>query len=152
MKRRITLSIALTLSLVALSLASSDSTAQAQQQQQQRFKADTGVVAVGPNQTLRLTVVGDFNDDGLISVRFRRVGYVEADNVYKIAAQDVTGSVRLMPGEAASFDIPASFLGGIYVGVRGVVETNGRDARVTAHIIDRVTGQVNSVLIGLLLP
>ena len=141
-----TLSIALALSVVALSLVSYDSTARAQQRRM--FRVDTGMVTLGPNQVLRLAVSGDFNDDNPISVRFRRTGYVEADNVYKIAAQNVTDPVRLMPNEAASIDITRSFLGGVYAdGVRGVVETNHPGARVTAQIIDATTGQTKIIAI-----
>ena len=147
MKRRMTLSLALALSVISLALASFDSTARAQQRRV--FRADTGMIMIGPNQVLRLTVVsGDFNPDNDISVRFRRMGYVEADNVYKVAAQNVTGPVRLMPGEAASLDITRLFLGGVYAdAVRGVVESNRPGARVTVQIIDETTGETQIIVI-----
>jgi hypothetical protein len=53
--------------------------------------------------------------------------------------------MTLMPGEAASYDIPASFLGGVYVGVRGVVVSNRQDVIVTVSIIDSVTGELRGV-------
>ena len=149
MHRRIALSIALALSVALLSLMSSGSTAQAQQQI--RFRADTGLFTLGQNQVLRLTAVFDFNNDGDVAgadfarVRFRRMKYVEADNVYQVAAQDVTDPVTLRPGEAASIVTdnvdPDEFLG------RVVVESNRRNVRATATIINTLTGETASHII-----
>ena len=78
MKRRMTLSIALTLSVVALLLASSDSTAQPKPGI--RRVADTGIVSLGPNQVLRLTLFGDATGDRQVDaadyVVFRRMEYI----------------------------------------------------------------------------
>ena len=54
MKRRIALSIALVLSIVSVSLMSSDSTANAARPQ--TYVADTGMITLGANQLLRITV------------------------------------------------------------------------------------------------
>lgn len=153
MKRKITLSIALALSIVLLSLMSSDSTAKAEPPQ--RFRADTGLVTLGPNQVLRMAIAGDFNGDGDVGgadLIFRRIGYIEQDNIYGVASQDTTDPIRLRSGEGASIDINP----GQFDAVRGVVAgnyigTNLRGARVTVQIIDGDTGEVES-LMALLVP
>ena len=140
MKRKIILSIALVLSVVLVSLMSSDSTAKAQQQN--RFRADTGIVTLGgPNQILRVTVVGalDLND---LFIRLNRQSFTQDvcnGGVCKltVASQSTSAPILLMPGEAASFDIPNTAFG-----VRAVIESNRRDVRANAMIIDSVTGEV----------
>ena len=154
MKRKIILSIALVVSIVLVSLTSSDSTAKAQQQN--RFKADTGIVTLGPNQILRI-VVDPTDPSENTFLRFRQMGYMQSTcsgGVCKlaVASQNTSAPITLMPGETATFDIPSSFLGGVSVAVRGVVESNNRDVRVNAMIIDNATGEVLSVLIALIIP
>jgi hypothetical protein len=149
MKRRIALSIALVVSVVLVSLASSDSTAQAQQGI--RRVADTGIVSLGPNQELRLTVMGDFNADGQVDaadyVLFRRMEYGQetcnSDGVCKlvVTSQTTTNPIRLRPGEAVSFTcIPGSVFG-----VRVVVESNRR-ARVLGIVFDTSTQRVVAII------
>jgi hypothetical protein len=146
MKRRITLSIALVLTTTILSLMSSDSTAQTQQSQ--RFKADTGIVTLGPNQVLRVWVwLGEtyvIGEPGPINtyVRFGRVEYTQSvcnGGVCKhtIASQTVSNPITLTTGEAASSDIPNTTFG-----VRGMVLSNSRDVKVNVMIIDSATGNV----------
>ena len=142
MKRRITLSIALALSVVLVSLMSSDSTAKAQPGGLRRI-ADTGIVTLGPNQILRLTVVGTGFGNNPDNLCFRRVEYGEgtcnSDGVCKhaISSQIESAMIPLVRGEGASFDIPRTAFG-----VRGVVLSNNRNTRVTAMIIDTTTGEV----------
>lgn len=148
MKRRIILSIALALSVVLVSLMSSDSRVEAQQQQ--RFRADSGIITLGPNQILRVTVMGalDLND---LYFRVNRQSYTQgtcdSGGVCKhtIASQTTSNPIMLMPGEAALFDIPASFLGGVFIGVRGVVLSNSRNVRVTGIVFDTSTQRVVSL-------
>ena len=105
--------------------------------------ADTGILSLGQNQVLRVRVAaGDLDGDHIVS--FKRMGYMEQDNLYKVVAQDATNPVTLKAGEGASIDIPPAFLGGVFVGVRGVVYVGGsrRDVQVTAQIINTVTGEV----------
>ena len=147
MKRRIALSIALALSVALVSLTRSDSTAQAQQRGRS-FSLDTGIVPLGQSQVLRVTVAtGDINGDGPVSIRFRQVGYTQgacSDGVCKlnVASQTTSAPVMLGNGEGASIDIPASFQGGVFVGVRGVVLSNRRNVRVTAIVFDTSTQRV----------
>lgn len=144
MKRRLTLSIAFALSVVLVSLTSSDRAAQAQQG---LIKIGSGTLTLGPNQKLRLTVApGDVNGDGDIRVRFRQTGYRETDFLLRVVAESTTNPIRLMPNQAASFDINRDQ----FDAVSGIVlvNRNGTGAartRVTVHIIDTTTGEVNSV-------
>ncbi len=139
MKRRITLSIALALCVVLVSLMSSDRAAKAEPPQ--RFSADTGIVMSGPGQIVRLTVAKGFgnNPDNICIVA---IGYGQGtcngDGVCKHAVTSQTRSdVTLMRGEGASFDIPNTAFG-----VRGVVLSNSRKARVNALIINSATNEV----------
>ena len=146
MKRRITISIALALSVALLSLMSSDSTAKAQPGGLRRI-ADTGIVTLGPNQILRLTVVGTGFGNNPDNLCFRRVDYGEgtcnADGVCKhaISSQIESAPITLMRGEGASIDFRQCIFP-LCGGVRGVVLSNSRNVRVRASIIDNITGKV----------
>lgn len=138
MKRRITLSIALALSVMLLSLASSDSTTKAQGNRFYRF--DTGVVALGPNQTLRVTVnLGAGNDN--FNVRFRRQTFRNGgsypNGVALLTLNDEHQSplMTLAPNEGASLDVMAEW-------GRAEVLTNKPNVRVNAQNIDTDTGRV----------
>ncbi len=147
MKFRKTLSIAIVLSIVLVSLMSSDSTAKAQN----RIKAvaDTGMVTLGPNQVLRLSVVSVDGElgGGIYGIRFRQVSYTQGicngDGVCKqsVASQSTSDPMTLMPGEAATFDIPNTAFG-----VRGIVETNRRNVRVLAIVFDTSTQTIKDTM------
>lgn len=139
-KRSITLTVAL--AVVLLSLASSDSISQAQQRR--LFQWDTGVVSLGPNQVLR--IVGDWNGDGDTTVGFREIKYAKGacnGTVCKLITLSSTtsGPHTLAAGEAISLDLVASTYG------RGIVTSNRRDMRVTASIINTMTGETTSHII-----
>jgi len=144
MKRRITFSIALALSLIFLTLVSSHYETRAQRQQ--RFAVDTGVINLGPNQALRLTIVGPVavvNPDHHI-LEFRRMTYTENNCSGSVCKQNVasvwnSGAVTLMPGEASS----ATFAGGT---VRGIILIDSPNLQVNALIIDSATGQTMSLV------
>jgi hypothetical protein len=147
MKRRTALLIALVSSLILVSLASSDSTVMAQQGGMQRI-ADTGVLSLGQNQILRVTALyGDFTNDSPIRIRFGRMEYMQAacnsDGVCKqtVSSQVISNPITLMPGEAASLELVATTYG------RGIVFSNSRNVRVTAAIINTVTGETTSHII-----
>jgi len=149
MKRRITLSIALALSIISVTLMSSDRTAQAQSQVS--FFADTGVIKLGPNQILRITLESSTGD---ILIKFRRFGYEQAicsgDGICRltVVSQTTSNPIMLMPGEAASMDLapmPNSS------GVRGVVLSNRREIKVNAMIVNTATGQVEGLLLDVIL-
>lgn len=153
MKRRIALSLALVLSVVFVSLISSESTTQAQQRSA-RFRFDTGVVALGPQQVLRLTV--DWGDgktevvDAADYVLFRRMEYGQetcgSNGICKLteASQTTSNPIRLGPGEAVSY---TNSPGGGLPGVRIVAVTNRRSVRATAAIVNVITGETTTHII-----
>jgi hypothetical protein len=138
MKRSISITIVTALTLMMVSLISSDSTANAAPPP--IFRADTGLIIPGPHQKVRLTISG-FGED-LLRVQFRQINYSqEVCNgglcKHNISSQTTSDLITLMPGEAASFDIPNTAFG-----VRGVVVSNRRNVRATAAIIDTITGEL----------
>lgn len=142
MKRSIALAVALAVSAILLSLVSSDSVSQAQQRK--LFQWDTGVVALGPNQVLRL--VGDWNGDGDTTVGFREIKYGPGacnGTVCKLITLSTatSGPHTLASGEAIALDLVATTYG------RGIITSNRRDARVTASIINTTTGETTSHII-----
>ena len=146
MKRKITLSIALILSVILVSLISSDSTVWAQPPQ--RFAADTGMVTLGPNQVLRVTVAtGDLNGDDTVNVRLRWIEYTQgvcnSGGVCKhaIESQNTSTPVTLAPGEVVSFDHIGNFNF-----LRGVVLSNSRKLRVNAIVFDTSTQRVVAMI------
>src|SRR5436190_20480509 len=127
MKQRITLSIVLVVSLASLSLPFFATTTQAQQLSV-KARFDTGVITLGPQQILRLTLTGDADAvvDAADYVLFRRMNYGQescgSDGVCKlvVTSQTASNQIRLAPGEAASF---TSIRGSVF-GVRVVAESN----------------------------
>ena len=140
MKRSIAFTIALAVSLFSLSLLSSDSTARAQKQNKSTW--DTGVVTLGPNQLLRITVVNRGKADS--GVRFGKTEYSQGacnGGVCKleIINEQGTPAITLSPGEAASMDIPNTSFG-----VRGTAFTAGDDLWIVMQIVETTTGKVVS--------
>jgi signal recognition particle receptor subunit beta len=152
MKRRITLSIALVVSVVLVSLMSSDSTAKAQNQT--RSVWDTGVITLGANQTLRVTVVQTGSGTDNTRVSFRKMQYstgtCNADGVCKHSTATASDyETNLVAGEAAS--VVMEFPGNTFAGVRAMVSSNSRNMKVNVLIIDTITGEVLSygdVIVG----
>ena len=112
---------------------------------------DTGIVALGPNQKLRITVNGGSGNDA-ITVRFRQMSYTQGTcngSVCKLVLSSLTASdsITLTTGEAAFYFILTTG-----DAVRAVVSSSSPNARVTVQIINTNTGEVNAVLIGLLVP
>jgi hypothetical protein len=144
MKRRMTLTLMLTTSLL-LSLVSFTA---AQGPQRLKPVDDTGVITLGTNDMLRLTVaVGDVNGDGC-AVQFRQAAYVQGgvnNGVYKLmlTSQSTSPRITLMPGEAASIDIDSYSWG-----VRAMVFSDNPNVKVNAMIIDKTTGNIIGVLMG----
>ena len=151
MKQRITLSIALVVSLASLSLPFFVTTTQAQQAST-KARFDTGVVTLGPQQVLRLTVDwGDGKPDAVDAadyVLFRRMEYgqtCDSDGVCKlvVTSQTTTNPIRLRPGEA----VHTSSSGGGFPGIRIVALSNRHSVRATATIINSITGETTSHII-----
>lgn len=143
MKRSIASIITLAVSVGLLLLASSDSTTQAQLRGK-LFHWDTGVVALGPNQVLR--IVGDWNGDGDTTVGFREIKYGQGACNGAVCKLVVIGTTTTSPqkvpaGEAIALDLIATTYG------RGILTSNRRDLRVTASIINTTTGETTSHII-----
>ena len=146
MKRKIALTMALVLGSLLVSLTSSDSTARAQQTA--KFRADTGIVKLGPNQVLRVTATGETDGADLLAVRFRRMQYEQGTctgGVCKLASVTdlVIDPITLMRGEGASMDLAQAG----FDGVRIVVQGNRRHVRATAMIVNTLTGETTSHII-----
>ena len=114
--------------------------------QQTRPKAafDTGVVTLGPNQILRITVNGQGGND-TITVGFRRMSYSQGacnGGVCRLSLndEDQFPVFTLAPGEAASFDIPNTAFG-----VRGLLLSGDQNVRVTAQIVNTATGDIVAI-------
>lgn len=145
MKRKITL-IALVVGGVLVSLMSFDATAWAQQRM--RFRADTGIVKLGPNQVLRVTATADVDGNDFLALRFRRMQYAQGTcdgEVCKLGSVTdlILDPITLMPGQGASMDLSQ----GGFNGVRIVVQSNRRNVRATAMIVNTVTGETTSQII-----
>ena len=144
MKRYIALALA-TLSLILVALLSSNSSVGAQQTRR-LVTFDTGVVTLGPNQILRLTITGDFNNDGDVTVGFRGIKYAQGacgGGVCQLvnAGTTATGPFTLAAGEAVSHELVATTYG------RGIVSSNQKNVRVTASIVNTLTGDTTSHII-----
>jgi hypothetical protein len=127
----------------------------ARAQERRKTVADTGIITLGrPNQVLRITLnVGQGQDD-MITVRFRQLGYQMAatsgDDVITINTmrfQDTTDPITLAPGEAASIDIDRDDT--FIWGVRGIVLSSSQNVHVNASIVNKETGNIIAVLMGL---
>lgn len=144
MKRNITLALA-ALGLILVLLWSFDSAVRAQQTRK-IVTFDTGVVTLGPNQMLRVTIVGDFNNDGDTTVGLRGIKYAQGacgGGVCQLVntGATATGPYTLAAGEAVSLELVATTYG------RGIVSSNRQNVRVTAAIIDTLTGDTTSHII-----
>ena len=135
--------ITLAVSVILLLLVSSDSTTQAQLRGK-LFHWDTGIVALGPNQVLRIT--GDWNGDGDTTVGFREIKYGQGacnGAVCKLVVISTTtsGPVTVPAGEGISLDLVATTYG------RSTVTANRGDVQMTASIINTLTGETVSHII-----
>jgi len=144
MKRYIALALAAS-SLILVALLTSNFSVGAQQTRR-LVTFDTGVVTLGPNQILRLTLTGDFNSDGDVTVGFRGIKYAQGacgGGVCQLtnAGATATGPFTLAAGEAVSLDLVATTYG------RGIVSANQKNVRVTASIVNTLTGDTASHII-----
>lgn len=131
---------------VLVSLMSSDSTSRAQQRA--KFRADTGIVTLGPNQVLRVTATADVDGADFLALRFRRMQYSQGlcgPEVCKLGSVTdlILDPITLMSGEGASMDLAQ----GGFKGVRIVVQSNQRNVQATAMIVNTLTGETTSHII-----
>jgi hypothetical protein len=140
MKRRIVLTIGLAITLISLSLVGSGSSARAQKQN--KYVWDTGVVTLGPNQILRITIaLGDTGTHEVVT-RFRSVQYTPDACIggvckHTVVSQTTSAPVSLTQEGGASMDVLVGEDGN---GVRGMVLSNNQNLRVNALIINTLTG------------
>ena len=148
MKRRMPLSLMLTTSML-LWLVSLPATAQAAPPPERFFK-DAGVVTPGLGQLLRITIspstIPNGAGTGAISVRMRWMQYgpqgcsgMPQVCRHMVVSQGATPVETVGPDDAISMDVQGTG------GVRVIVESDSRNARVVVQIIDIATGKVISV-------
>jgi hypothetical protein len=153
MKRKITLSIALALSIVLALMMNSDPSVEAQSQA--RYVASTGIIEPGENQILSLTINGGSGDNA-IAIRFRQTRYLKtncADGIcrYVVESQTTSETMLSAPNQSSKLDVMGNQIGPDRA-VSIEVLSSSKNATATVQISDAATGQVNSVLIALLLP
>ena len=134
MKPKLKLWLAIVFSVVLLPVG-------AQAQSALKPIADTGMITLGPNQVLRVTVAtGDVTGDDVVRVRFRQMEYMEQGNIYRVASSNMAGPLTLTSGEATSIDIPNTGSP-----VRGVVLSNSRSPKVVAIVFDTSTQRIVAI-------
>lgn len=144
MKRRITLSVGLVLGLLMLSQMSSDATAHAQQGGR-RSVTDTGMLTLGLNDVLRLTVTPKDGASGPIVVRFRRIEYSPGNCngggcKHVPTSQTTSDPITLTRSEAASFDIQNTASA-----VRGMVLSSSPNVEVRGVVFDTSTQRISAI-------
>jgi hypothetical protein len=106
------------------------------------YVADTGMITLGPNEFLRLTVTPTGSPRTSLTVTFTAQLTQSVCNggvcTHTVVSQYTTNPVTLMSGQAASHDI---FQPADASAVRGMVTGNSPDMRVNGLIIDSTTGQ-----------
>ena len=108
--------------------------------------ADTDLVTLGGTQILRVTFAGGDGND-MIRVRFRWMQYaaqgcsgMPAVCRHMVVSQGVTPVETLGSDDALSFDLQQ-----IGAGVRVVVESNSRNARVLGVVFDTSTQRIVAI-------
>ena len=139
-----------------------------------KFAADGSIITLAPNQAIHVALGGDFNNDGDVNganfLAFKRLGYIEQENIYKLAAHSASRPLTLTPGKTASLELVATTYGRgtIVLSKNGNLQLNNkvpdfkecsriflgnsRNAQVTVRLIEKAGGQIDGVLIALLLP
>jgi hypothetical protein len=145
MKRKSILSVALALSvivsMVSFPLSVSGATTA------NRFTASTGMIKVGPDQILRISV-GGLQGNDTIQVRFAWMKYMPAgcnnDGVCRhvVQAQGWAGPITLDSNEAASFDTPGE------TEVQALIRVDTTSMRDAARV--RANGEINDSITGAL--
>ncbi len=102
--------------------------------------ADTGMLTLGPNQILRITVSAGLNGDDNTRVRFRQMEYIEQGHIYRVGSANTSTPISLASGEATSMDIP-----NMGPPVRGVVLSSNRNAKVVGIVFDTSTQRIVAI-------
>lgn len=139
MKRRMTLSIVLSMCIGLFAMMSSDSSVKADPVR--TYIADSGLITLGPNQILRVTVADTTSQRSLtvtFNDQFTSATCVGGVCTHTVTSQTTTAPVTLTPGQAASHDIiptPSASA------MRSKVVGNSRNMLVNGLIIDTTTGE-----------
>lgn len=135
---------AIAASLVALAMATAPSSIRAQEPQ--KFRADTGILVLGPHQGLRLAVKGARSGS---VVQFIRQTYEQtacSDGVCKhvVSSEHSTAALTLTQAEGASFDIASTPSA---VEVRVLVVTNDPELAVNAMLCADICSDSQTALL-----
>jgi hypothetical protein len=110
------------------------------------FSIDTGIITLGPSQTLRIVTNNNDPDVGYV-VRFSQMTYSVTSSSgtsrYTRVSQSASDPIPVAPGEGFSIDIGTS------ENLRVVVSSDTPELQVTAQIIDAATGNIIAILLGL---
>ena len=114
MKRRTTILIAIFVSIGLVSLVIMNTPTNAERNR--IYRTNSGIISLGPNQSLRITTVNQ--GDETIRVSFRTLEYSrgncnDAACKLTIASETISDPVTLAPGEGLSADIQNSGVAGI---------------------------------------
>jgi hypothetical protein len=121
-----------------------------------KVMADTGVLALGPDQVLRLTLTSTATKD--IPFRFRRMQYDvpgcdQGVCGYELASSSLTDAQILGPGQAISIELRGGSAGGRIMAL--TLENaliSSFSLRANGEIRDANTNGIIAILIGLLAP
>src|SRR5688500_8591555 len=100
MKQKTNRLIVWTLVLLSITLITLNSSAQ---NRNKHFVADTGVIGLKPNHTLRV-IVTPRSDDQTYRIRFRRCLFTEIGGVFVVNSSQIGPIIVLPPSEARSFE------------------------------------------------
>ena len=153
MKRKITLLSVLAVSITSILLLSSYTGVEAQNQL--RYLGGTGIVMLGENQNMSVTINGGSGNDA-IAFRLRRTVYVKTnctDGVcgYAVESQTTSGTMISAPNQSSKLDLMGNQIGTDRA-VKIEILSSSPKAVVTMQLVDVLTGQVDAVLTALLLP
>ena len=140
MYRRIALTIALAVSVISLSLPGSGSTAQAQGKR--TYVYDSGIILLGVNQKLVVTVAANEDSD----IVFREYAYgINVCNgticKHSVLSENQSNPINLAIGEGASDTVAFS---PTTLGSRITVTSKSPNLTVTSQIIDSLSGAIVS--------
>lgn len=141
MKRRILLTIGIILTVGLIGMTVSDSNVEAQRNRV--FRANAGMVDVGPNQKLFITVAS-LSQNEPVRVRFIKSHYQQlmcngsGMCQYSSDPQTVSPPITLMPGEASTLELlgPGNWF--------MAISSDSPNVHVNAFIKDNATGAVVS--------
>lgn len=111
------------------------------------FAADTGLITLGPDQMLRMTVA---NGAHTARIGFTRLEYdggtCEGGSCkHTVSSRTSLDPTFLAPGEAASFQTSGSSGLAPRI-VRGVITSNSHNVNVNALIVSSTTGEVQGII------